>query len=122
MRICDITIVSMKPDPVFRVYLPMKALDSLFLGIPILYGGSGEVHDIISACGAGSVFLSQLYVNTSACPKCIGSRKFANNDQGNMLGHSVLTIADGDIVFLALQSDGTNDILNAYGNLTIHRL
>ena len=56
--LCNVTVVSMRNAPLFRVYLPMKVLDSLMLGVPVLFGGSGEVECILKSSGGGGVFPS----------------------------------------------------------------
>jgi len=55
-RICDVTLVSMKTGPIYRVYLPLKVLDSLAMGVPVLFGGSGEVEHILNESLGGAVF------------------------------------------------------------------
>lgn len=54
--LCDVTIVSMKKDPIFNVYLPLKVLESLAQGVPVFFGGAGEVERILLQCNAGQVF------------------------------------------------------------------
>lgn len=71
---------------------------------------------------AGSDVYFQIYTNATACGKCVGKRKFANNDYGNVSGHSVRTFAVGDRLYMAVTSDGTNAITFQYGNLDLHRL
>jgi len=56
IRSCDVTVVSMRPEPIFRAYLPLKVLDSLALGVPVLFGGTGEAKQIVKACGGGETF------------------------------------------------------------------
>ena len=58
MRSCNVTVVSMRQHPIFRMYLPKKVLDSLSLGVPVLFGGHGEVQKILEASGGGAFFLS----------------------------------------------------------------
>jgi len=58
MRSCDVTLVSMRQQPIFRMYLPKKVLDSLSLGVPVLCGGRGEVQRILEASGGGAIFPS----------------------------------------------------------------
>ena len=53
---CDLTVVSMRLQPIFRMYLPKKVLDSLSLGVPVLFGGAGEVQKILEASGGGAFF------------------------------------------------------------------
>jgi len=74
------------------------------------------------AGGGGSDWISQLYVNSTGCPKCIGKRKMVTNDYGNLIGHSIMTIADGDRIYLTVKSTGTNNLTVQYGNLDLHRL
>lgn len=65
----------------------------------------------------------QLYINSTACIKCIGQRRFANNDQGNITGGSIVTIAEGNKIYLTVtNTTGTNDLTNQYGNFVMHRL
>jgi glycosyltransferase involved in cell wall biosynthesis len=56
MYSCDLTIVSMRLQPIFRMYLPKKVLDSLSIGVPVLFGGAGEVQRILEASGGGAFF------------------------------------------------------------------
>lgn len=72
--------------------------------------------------GAGSSFIWKIYLNDTAQPKSISSRKFSNNDVGAMSGGEIMTIADGDWVFLTAESSGTNTITNSYGTVIIMRL
>ena len=58
IRSCNVTVVSMRPESVFKVYVPLKVLDSLVLGVPVLFGGSGEVEHILKSCQGGGVFSS----------------------------------------------------------------
>ncbi len=53
---CDVTVVSMKNAPIFDVYLPKKVLDSLIFGVPVLFGGSGEVKRLLEASKGGETF------------------------------------------------------------------
>lgn len=53
---CDVTVVSMKDDPVFSVYLPLKVLGSMYAETPVLFGGSGEAQKVLQESGAGRCF------------------------------------------------------------------
>jgi len=55
-KACDVTVVSMKRDPVFKVYLPLKVLGSMNAKIPVLFGGHGETESILKESGAGRCF------------------------------------------------------------------
>ena len=46
----------MHPEPVFEVYLPLKILDSLSLGIPVIFGGRGEGRHVLKSSKGGAVF------------------------------------------------------------------
>ena len=74
------------------------------------------------AGGAGSDVLGRIYINSTACTKCVAKRKFANNDYGNLPGTAIITVADSDKVYFTIESSGTNNITCQYGNLNIHRL
>jgi glycosyltransferase involved in cell wall biosynthesis len=54
--ICDVTVVSMKKEPIFEVYLPLKTLGSMDAEVPVLFGGHGETERILEESGAGSCF------------------------------------------------------------------
>ena len=70
---------------------------------------------------AGSYITVQIYVNTTADAKGIARRSYANNDQRSVSGQSLITIADGDKIYIMAQSTGTNDVTNQYGNVTMRR-
>lgn len=71
------------------------------------------------AGGAGSTFLWQVYVNTTASAETIISRKFANNDVGSVTGCGEIIVSSGDWVFLTIQSGGTNNVTMNYGCLKV---
>jgi len=70
---------------------------------------------------AGSHVTIRIYINTTADIKGVARRKYANNDQGCTSGNSMITIADGDKVYITAESSGVNDITNQYGNLSLRR-
>jgi len=77
---------------------------------------------VTEAGGAGSDWIIGLYKNSTACPKCVSKRKLANNDYGSISSHSIMTIAEGDRVYLTASSTGTNTLTVQYGDLSLHRL
>lgn len=90
-------------------------------------GSAGDYAMVFSysaseAGGAGSEVLGQICINDTLCDKCIGDRKFANNDIGNLPGTAFPTLAVGDRLYFVLISTGTNDITVKYGNINLHRL
>jgi len=58
IRRCNVTVVSMQAQPIFAVYLPLKILDSLSLGVPVFFGGGGEGEHVLRSSGGGEVFPS----------------------------------------------------------------
>ena len=71
--------------------------------------------------GAGSNVLGRAYINATACDKCVGKRKYANNDYGNLPGTAILTLSAGDRIYFTMESSGTNTITCQYGNFNIHK-
>jgi len=72
---------------------------------------------------AASIYKAQIHKNYTACTTCVGQRKFPNNDQGNIVGGGIATIADADKIYIGITcTDGTNNIVNQYGNFSLHRL
>jgi glycosyltransferase involved in cell wall biosynthesis len=53
---CDLTLISMKEERLYEVYIPLKALDSLKNGVPVIFGGYGEVSEFLLNNKAGAVF------------------------------------------------------------------
>ena len=49
----DMTIVHLKPDPVFLNVIPSKIFESMALGIPILHAVEGESAKIVADAGCG---------------------------------------------------------------------
>jgi len=90
--------------------------------------GSAGVYDInynlsSTLAGAGGDTITfTVYVNKTGEVESICQRVFGNNDIGNMGGVSRLTLAEGDKIWLAVKSDGTDDVTNKYGNLIVARV
>lgn len=72
--------------------------------------------------GAGSNVIGRIYINSTACDKCVAKRKFANNDYGNLPSTAVITVADNDKIYFTIESSGVNAITCQYGNFNIHKL
>jgi glycosyltransferase involved in cell wall biosynthesis len=49
----DVSIVHLRPDPLFRTVIPSKIFESMAMGVPILMGVEGESAEIVGECGAG---------------------------------------------------------------------
>jgi glycosyltransferase involved in cell wall biosynthesis len=49
----DVSIVHLRPDPLFRTVIPSKIFESMAMGVPILMGVEGESAEIVAECGAG---------------------------------------------------------------------
>jgi len=60
-----------------------------------------------------------IYINAVAQTKTTGERKFTQNDYGCCTSMGILDIAAGDVIWLAIQSDGTANVLNKHGNFNI---
>lgn len=56
-EVCDLTVIPLKADEIYNVYLPIKIFDSMAVGRSVLFGGSGEGRQIIEKSGGGTVFL-----------------------------------------------------------------
>jgi len=93
-----------------------------------LLAGSGAVGKYrvtfsVSATVASSDKLTlRICKNVTLCTKCISTREFANNDQGNLVGGAIADISTGDKIYLAIQSDGTSSVTIQYGNFNLTRL
>ena len=49
----DVSIVHLRPDPVFRTVIPSKIFESMALGVPIVMAVQGESAEIVRRAGAG---------------------------------------------------------------------
>jgi len=58
IRACHVTVVSLKSNPIFRLYMPIRTMDSLLLWVPVFFGGTGEVKQILEKSNGGRVFKS----------------------------------------------------------------
>ena len=85
-------------------------------------GNYAMTYEMAITVAAADTLSIGAYINATACPKCITTRKFANNDVGSVTGSSVLTIADGDRVSLTVKSDSTTSVTVSQGNINLHKL
>jgi len=80
-------------------------------------------NEIIEAEGvAGSVIKGWIYKNGTALPRLRAERKFGNNDLGSMAGGGQFNLAAGDVVWTAMESNGTNDLTAKVVSFQLHRL
>jgi len=63
-----------------------------------------------------------MYINTTPQTKSTAERKFPINDLGSTSSSCVLSITDGDLIWLSVQSDNSSDITNKHGEYNIRRL
>lgn len=71
---------------------------------------------------AAAILVFQIYINTTAQTKSTAERKFPINDLGSCSSSCVLSLVEGDIIWLSVQSDGTTDITNKHGNFNLRKL
>ena len=90
---------------------------------------TGATTEIFSVVGQVSVAPSaacsliwRLYVNTTPQNKSTVERKYANNDLTTTSTSCLGSISNGDILWLSVQSDSTNDITIKHGEFNAHRL
>ena len=61
-------------------------------------------------------------LNTTPQNKSSAGRDMAINDKDNNSSTSLITIADGDVLWLSVESDSTDNITNVYGNFNLERM
>lgn len=72
--------------------------------------------------GAGGTFHFRVYADATEATKLTTQRKFSNNDVGSMGGTAIITVAASDRIWMALESDGTNDLTIEHANINLHRV
>lgn len=75
-----------------------------------------------TAPAAAAVLTFNMYINATIQAKSTAERKFPINDLASCSSSCVLDLAEGDIVWLAVSSDGTANITNKHGNFNIRKL
>ena len=61
-------------------------------------------------------------INETPQNKSTACRDMAINDKDNNSSTCLLTIADGDIIWLSVESDSTDNIVNSMGNINLEKL
>ena len=51
--VADVLLVSLRPDPLFRMTIPHKTLTYMAAGRPLLAAAEGDVADVVVGAGAG---------------------------------------------------------------------
>lgn len=77
---------------------------------------------VSEAVPSGSLIHFNTFVNNIQCEKCTCHSVFANNDSSVVSGHSIASFVSGDIISLAVNSDGNNDITVNHGDFSIHSM
>ena len=49
----DLSVVHLRPDPVFRTVIPSKIFESMAVGVPLVHAVEGESADLVASAGAG---------------------------------------------------------------------
>ncbi len=55
-ELCDLTVVPLKSNDIYHVYIPVKIFESMAVGRSVLFGGNGEAKYIIEKSQGGAVF------------------------------------------------------------------
>ena len=71
---------------------------------------------------AADTLTSQISKTGTLCNKCIGGRKYTNNDIGNLTSSGLVEITENSRISLVIQSTGTTELVIQNGNLNLHRL
>lgn len=56
LRRFDCSVVSMRAEPLYDIFVPVRCLESMGAGTPVLWGGAGEMRDILEEAEAGAAF------------------------------------------------------------------
>jgi glycosyltransferase involved in cell wall biosynthesis len=56
VRLFDLSIVPLKANSLYDVFIPVRCLESMAVGTPVLFGGNGEIASILSLAKAGAAF------------------------------------------------------------------
>ena len=75
-----------------------------------------------SSCDGAQVIIFAMNINATPQQKTYAQRKYPVADLGSCSSTAILTIADGDVVWLSAESSGTNDLTNEHGDFRLHRI
>lgn len=70
----DVSVIHLRPDPLFTTVIPSKLFECMGMGIPVLHGVAGESAGIVEREGVGIVFEPG-----NAAPLVAGLERFAND-------------------------------------------
>ena len=89
-------------------------------------GASTEIFSVVGqisvAPSAACSLIWRLYVNDTPQNKSTVERKYAINDLTTTSTSCLISLSVGDILWLSVQSDSTNDITIKHGEFNAHRL
>jgi len=85
-------------------------------------GAYASTWDMNTAPAAACTLRWQMYINAAEQIKSTSERIYENNSLKGANATAIFTVAEGDIIWLAVQSDGTANILNLHGNFNLHKL
>lgn len=75
-----------------------------------------------TAPSAACTLIWKMNVNVTPQNKSTAEQKYSINDLTTCSSSCALIIADGDVIWLSVQSDAANDITNKHGEFNLHRL
>lgn len=75
-----------------------------------------------TGCAGAQKLTWSVYINTTEQTRTVALREYPINDVGSCSSSAILTITNSDVVWLALESDGTSNVINYGGNFNLHRL
>ena len=87
--------------------------------------GTYELHWVFAvskSAGGTDTIKIFVYQDAAVFSKAEGRRKFSTNDVGSVYGQGIITVAAADRIWVAMQSNSTNNITIEIGNIMIHRL
>jgi hypothetical protein len=73
----DVSVINLRPDPLFATVIPSKIFESMAMGLPILLGVPGESAELVRRLGVGEVYAPG---NARALTDCL--LRFASDPAG----------------------------------------
>lgn len=58
IRKCDVTVIPLRSDDIYKVYLSLRAIESLAIACPVIVSCGGDLAGLIEKSGGGAVFES----------------------------------------------------------------